>query len=201
MRAKRDGVLATWHICSGKATVRAIERAFTGCRWMCNQGKIWRCKYISMFALFGRSVSSREKFIECFRFNTGLELPMKPVEQMPPMATLDFTARLPNGDRALPLGLQAIAFFFEEDIGQHRQRPEANESRGAHQLILVQAQFFLAISKEDFDVPTRGNMREQHHWRRLQIDFSPNSVPATQEHPTTAAQSQLGTSRACAPVW
>jgi len=33
-------VLATWHICSEKATVRAIERAFTRCIWTCNQGKI-----------------------------------------------------------------------------------------------------------------------------------------------------------------
>ena len=46
-----------------------------------------------------------------------MELPMKPIEQMPPMATLDLTARLPDGDMALPLGLQAIAFFFEGFTG------------------------------------------------------------------------------------
>jgi hypothetical protein len=29
---RNSWVLAAWHICSGKATVRAIEHAFTGCR-------------------------------------------------------------------------------------------------------------------------------------------------------------------------
>ncbi len=33
-------VLATWYICSEKATVKAIERAFTGCKKTCSQGKI-----------------------------------------------------------------------------------------------------------------------------------------------------------------
>ena len=37
------GVLATWHICSGKAALRGIKRIFTHCRSMCNQGKICGC--------------------------------------------------------------------------------------------------------------------------------------------------------------
>ena len=54
----------------------------------------------------------------------------KPVEQMPPMTTLDLTASLTNGDRTLPLGLQAVALLIKEDIGQHDQRPEVHGCRG-----------------------------------------------------------------------
>jgi hypothetical protein len=125
----------------------------------------------SMFALFGRPISGREKFIQRIRLNAGLELPMKPVEQMPPMAALDLPSGFANGDVALPLFLQTVALFLQKDIGQHRQRPEAHNSGGAHQLILVQAQFFLAISKEDFDIPTCRDVREQHLWTRFQVDF------------------------------
>jgi hypothetical protein len=39
-RQQNTGVLATWYICLEKALVRAIERIFTRCRSMCNQGKI-----------------------------------------------------------------------------------------------------------------------------------------------------------------
>ena len=70
---------------------------------------------------------------------------MKPIEQVPPMAALDFTPSLPNGDRALPLRLQAVALFLQEDIGQHGQAPEAHNGTCAHQLILIQAQFFLFL--------------------------------------------------------
>src|SRR6266516_3498867 len=90
-----------------------------------------------------------------------MELLMKPVEQMSSMATLDFTPSLSNGDRALPLPLQAVALFLQEDISQHGQRPEPHDGDGAHQLILIQAQFFLAIAKEDFDIPTRCDVQEQ----------------------------------------
>jgi hypothetical protein len=39
-RTSSKPVLATWHIPSEKATARRIERAFTDCRWMCNEGTI-----------------------------------------------------------------------------------------------------------------------------------------------------------------
>src|SRR6266496_3044464 len=84
-------------------------------------------RYLSMFALFGRHLSSREKFIQSIRLNARLELLMKPVEQMSSMATLDFTPSLPDGQRALPLRLQAVALFLEEDIGQHGQGPETHD--------------------------------------------------------------------------
>jgi hypothetical protein len=51
-----------------------------------------------MFALFSQALSGREKFIQSVRLNAGSELPMKPSEQMSPMATLDFTPSLPNRD-------------------------------------------------------------------------------------------------------
>src|SRR2546428_11296326 len=65
-----------------------------------------------MFALFGRPLSSREKLIQGVRFNAGLELPMKPIKHMSTMATLDFTPGFPDRDMALPLLLQAYAFFL-----------------------------------------------------------------------------------------
>jgi hypothetical protein len=74
-----------------------------------------------MFALFGRHLSSREKFIQGIRLNAGLELLMKPGEQMSSMASLDFTPSFPDGNRTLPLRLQAVALFLQEDIGQHGQ--------------------------------------------------------------------------------
>src|SRR5437016_5024490 len=111
-----------------------------------------------MFALFGRPLSSREKLIQGVRFNAGLELLMKPIKHMSTMATQDFTPGLPDSDMALPLQLQAYAFFFQKDRGEHHQSPEAHNGLGTHQLILVQAQFFLAIAEEDFDVPTSSNV-------------------------------------------
>ena len=86
---------------------------------------------------------------------------MKPIEHLPTMAALDLTAGLANGDVALPLRLQAVALFLQEDIGQHRQGPEAHDGRRAHHLILIPAQFFLAITEENLDVPTSGDMQEQ----------------------------------------
>src|SRR5258708_24979372 len=98
---------------------------------------------------------------------------MKPSEQMSSMATLDFTPRLPDSDGALPLRLQAVALFLQEDISEHGQGPETHESEGAHQLIVIQAQLFFAISKEDFDVPTCGDVGEQQLWTGLQVTGSP----------------------------
>src|SRR5438045_2773315 len=101
-----------------------------------------------MFALFGCHFSSREKFIQSIRLNGGLELLMKPVEQMSSMATLDVTPSLPDGNRVLRLRRPPVALFLQEDRGQHRQRPETHAGGRAHQLILVHAQLFFAIAKE-----------------------------------------------------
>jgi len=60
--------------------------------------------------------SGREEFIQGVRFNTRLELCMKPVKQMPPMATLDFTPSFPDGERALPLRCNGRAL----PPGRHR---------------------------------------------------------------------------------
>lgn len=76
------------------------------------------------------------------------------------MPTLYFTPRLANGDMALPLCLQARALFFQEDISEQSQCPETHDGRGAHQLILIQAQFLFAITKEDLNVPSRCNVRQ-----------------------------------------
>src|SRR6266700_218000 len=114
-----------------------------------------------MFALFGRPFSSGEEIIQGVRLNARLELPMKPIEYMATMTALNLTPGLADGDMALPLFLQAVALFLQEDIGQHRQGPEADDGCGTHHLILIQAQFFLAIAKEDLNVPTGCDMHKQ----------------------------------------
>ena len=67
------------------------------------------------------------------------------------MAALDLTAGLAHSDVALPLPLQAVALLLQEDVGQHRQGPEAHDGRRAHHLILIQAQLFLAITEQNLN--------------------------------------------------
>lgn len=104
---------------------------------------------------------------------------MEPIKHLSTMATLNFTPGLTNGDMALSLGLQAGALFLKEDIGQHRQRPETHQCGRAHQLIVIPAQFFLAIAKEHFDVPTGRDMGEQGLRGGLQITGGPRAGPPT----------------------
>src|SRR5438034_3512388 len=126
-----------------------------------------------MCAPCSRPLSGSEEFIQGVRFNARLELPMKPIKHMSTMATLDLTPGLANGDMALPLLLQTVALFLEEDIREHSQGPETHDGDGAHQLILIQAQFFFAIAKEDFDIPASSDVQEQGLWARFQITGSP----------------------------
>ena len=77
---------------------------------------------------------------------------MKPIQDRATMARLDFAAGLANGHRVLTVLLQPIAFFLQEDVRQHGQRPEMQERRGTHQLILVHTQFFLAIAEKHLNV-------------------------------------------------
>jgi hypothetical protein len=68
---------------------------------------------------------------------------MKPSEDIVAMAALDFASRFPNRDGALPLHLQAVRLFFEEDVGKPRQGPGTHNGSSAHQLIVIQTQFLL----------------------------------------------------------
>src|SRR5436305_1502401 len=79
---------------------------------------------------------------------------MKPIEHMPTMAALDFPPRLSNGDMALPLLLQTIALFFQEDISQYRQRPEAHNCRATRQRHLA---LYHVSSKTWVTVPATGS--------------------------------------------
>jgi hypothetical protein len=90
-----------------------------------------------------------------------LELRMKPLEYLATMTMLDFPSHLANGEGKLPLLLQAVALFLQKDIGQHRQGPEPHNSGRSHQVIVIQAQFFLPIAEEDFDIPACRHMNEQ----------------------------------------
>ena len=81
------------------------------------------------------AASGGKKVIEGIRLNAREKLLMKPLKDQATMATLDLTASLAKGNRALPLLLQATLLFFQENVSQHRQRPEAYKSCGVHQLI------------------------------------------------------------------
>ncbi len=98
---------------------------------------------------------------------------MKPIEDRATMATLDVAPSLANGHRALTLLLQPVALFLQEDVRQQGQRPETQERRGTHQLIVVQTQFFLAIAKKHLDVPALGDMLQQGGGIGLQITGGP----------------------------
>ena len=84
---------------------------------------------------------------------------MQPLKQAATMTTLDLAASFANAHRALPQDAQASPFFIEKDVGKHRQRPKAQEGTRAHDLVMIQAQLFLAILEENLDLPTRRDMR------------------------------------------
>src|SRR5260221_2219610 len=98
---------------------------------------------------------------------------MKPIEDLSTMPTLHFTPRLTNRDMTVPLCLQARTLFLQEDISEQGQCPEAHDGRGTHQLILIQAQFLFPIAKEDLNVPSRRDVRQEPLWTRLQITGGP----------------------------
>jgi hypothetical protein len=78
-----------------------------------------------------------------------------------------------NGDMMLPRGLQTNPFFIQTGIGKQGQTPEAHECRSTHQLVLIQAEFLLAIGEEDFDLPSRTDVFQQALCRSLQIAGGP----------------------------
>jgi hypothetical protein len=82
---------------------------------------------------------------------------MQPLEDVSTKAALDFASRFFNGDKALPLDLQAVLLFLEEDISQHGQSREAQDGGGAHHLIVIQAEFLFAIARSG--PPERGQSR------------------------------------------
>jgi hypothetical protein len=104
------------------------------------------------------------------------------------MKTLDLAARLANGDGALPVLLQTSPFFIEKRVGKHRQTPEAHERGGTHALILIQAELFLAISKEDFDVEAELRYTPPNPAPKRRDRWKPNNVPARWEPPTIDAR-------------
>src|SRR5947209_5252104 len=104
---------------------------------------------------------------------------MEQLKQAATMATLDLASSFANGDRPLPRDTQALLFLLKKDVSEHRQRPKPHNGRSTHQLIVVQAQFLLAIAEEDLDVPACRDMREQCLWIRFQVAGGP--VPCLRE--------------------
>lgn len=101
------------------------------------------------------------------------------------MAALDFAARFSNGDRALPLDLQAVLLFLQEDISQHGQRPEAQDGGGAHHLIVIQAEFLFAIARSAPQSPSARRDGRAASGRRPPDRWKPNSVPVPVGHPAS----------------
>src|SRR5207248_6132657 len=141
-----------------------------------------------------------EQLIQRVWLDARLELGMKPIEHLTTMAALDFTACLPNGSWALPLCLQARAFFLQKDIGEHRQRPEAHNRQRAHQLIVIQAQFLFAIAKEHLDVEAAWRYATRAALGWLPNHWKPSSALVKEAHPRTDAQSPPESGTSCAPA-
>ena len=128
----------------------------------------------SIFALFQTaSRLSREEFKERLISNILLELLSEPKQELASMKTLDLATCLADGDGALPLLLQTVPLFIEKGVGEQGQAPKAHKRGGTHELILIEAELFLAIGKEDFDVPARRDMRQQSLRRSVQITRAP----------------------------
>jgi hypothetical protein len=104
---------------------------------------------------------------------------MQPVKQTTTMATLDFASTFANGRWALPPDLQTVLLFFQKDVDQQSQSPEAHQSLGAHELVMVQSKLFFAVGEEDFNVPARREMGKQGVRIRIQIAGGP--IPRLRE--------------------
>src|SRR5712692_959371 len=98
---------------------------------------------------------------------------MQPLKQTAPVAALDLVPSFTNTYRALPQDAQALLFFLQKDVGEHRQGPKAQQGRRTHELVMVPAQLFLAILEENLDLPPRRDRCQQVCWRSLQIAGSP----------------------------
>ena len=126
---------------------------------------------------------------------------MQPLEDVSTLAALDFASRFSNGDRALPLDLQAVLLFLQDGIRKPRQSPEAQDDGGTHHLRVVQAQFLFAVAKKHLDVPACSDMGQQGLGVSLQIDFWPRTVPGRAGQKASGARSPPGSGRACVPRW
>src|SRR5947209_8947120 len=112
------------------------------------------------------------------------------------MAALDLATGLAHSDRALPLDLQAVLLFLQEDISQHGQSPEAQESRGAHHLTVIQAEFLFAITEEDFDLEAARRDGRAGFGHRPPDRWKPKSALVPVGHPARDARSPPGSDRA-----
>src|ERR1700674_2026456 len=98
---------------------------------------------------------------------------MQPLKQPATIPTLDLTSSFTNGDWTLPRDAQALLFFLKEDVDKQSQGPTPQDSRSAHQLIVIQAQFFFAIPEANLDDPTCRDMHDQGFGVRLQLTGGP----------------------------
>src|SRR6266699_5077350 len=100
---------------------------------------------------------------------------MQPLKHKATLAALELPASLAQGNGTVPLSLQAGLLFLQEDGSQQGQGPEAYNGRGAHQLIVIQAQFLFAILEQDFDIPACRDMGEQGLRIGLEITGGPEA--------------------------
>src|SRR6266498_5101779 len=105
--------------------------------------------------------------------NTCNKLLMQPVEQVPPMHSLDFPACIPDGHMLSRTSLQTSTLFVHKQVRRQCQRPEPLNSSGAHKLILVQSQQLLAIGEQHFNVPSCRYVLQQLVHTCLQVTRCP----------------------------
>src|SRR5688500_5990 len=106
-----------------------------------------------------------------------LKLLAQPIEQMDTVGALDGALDgalgVANRDVLLSGSGKAGAFLLKKDVGGQHQGPEADNRRRAHQLILVEAEQFFRVGKQNLDVPTHGQMADQGRSIRAHLTRGP----------------------------
>lgn len=98
---------------------------------------------------------------------------MQPLTHQTTLAALDVAASLAQGDGTRKRRVHAGLLFLQEDASPQGQKPETHDGGGTHQLRVIQAEFLVAIAKEDVHIPACRAMGEQGLWVGFPIAGGP----------------------------
>jgi hypothetical protein len=118
--------------------------------------------------------------IKVSRRNSAEKLVKEPIEKMTPMTLTNMTNSITNGGMGLAQALQPVTFSIKEEVSNHNQRPEALDSQGVHQLVVVEAEEFFGVGKENLNIPTGSDMSQQGGGIGLEVAGSPKAGGAVQ---------------------